>query len=663
MPRTTRPTTCWAKCGVRGFATKAEKKMLALATEYKQRLAELHYWQHCAEIEARNRLFPELWTALTRFEIARAAQRDCESAIKRENSDSAFKHKNSNKKGRALKNKTHEQLFAELKRLKTVVSSRHEVVVQERQKYNAVKKSIEAAIEATILPPHVLSMLETNDEQKEAKKAAKKKFRDSLFKNVKGIEKKRKVYSDILSRIDDPVVRELKTIEWDADLEMKRLNKEYQDRGLNSGTRGDIDVAVKPKTKKDGPGMKYVCGEFPQVEPVNTLTVQFGDGGVTQEKLLGGKGKVTMVPATQRQRVRKDYSETNAQKKFTEFGVRQQIGTDKLPVFAEYRVNVHKPLPEDIIIQQWKLCFDEFDKRSVSLIVSHKDGFQKKTGEGTFTVDSGHKTQECGGIKVADFLGDNVNEKLILPSWLVKAFNEVHDRAAEIDESAKQFLEHRAIKIRKNRPQAIQKIAKDKPDDGEANAWVAWYTRVWAQRNRKWRRLIRIRNKIFENAVARLRATHSHYIQDNVSYSKMSRNATRDVTDESAKLNTIARRNRQIAAPGTLLEMLKKSGLTVLTVDERGASSICEHCGEDNGDQPDRDKEIRWCKGCKKKWNKDRGACLEKLARADVPLVNIRAARTTDVFTTYVWKINDSSTNIRGGNRRRSQKWSGHKAA
>jgi hypothetical protein len=579
-------TQCLAKFGVFKKPGDTEREILDLATEFKEALAESHWREYRDTIEFSYEYVPALFPAMVEAQRLGLLIADCEQQIKAENI-----------KQRTRNSKT--PLRETLKSLKNQKTAAWGRVKELRKVFYTLQKQFHTA-------------------RTEFKPPAK----DGLWKNVKTLKTREAAYEALLDSLTGDVKRYGQM--WVAfDLERRRLGEKYQQLGLHSDIRIEIVDSVEPKLPTtDGPGTVYEYNRPPEIEPVRKLTIQLKGGGKTLAELLAGKeSQLRLELVSERVKGRERRVETI-------YCVRQVIGNSHKPLVLKYEFKCHKEFPRDAIIKRWSLCCDEHGKRYVTPIIDADHS--KKTGQGYVAFDLGYREHE-NGLKVAYLLGDNIHEEIVLPGWLVNRFRSADLMQSEMDLKANVFLSKRGIECQgKNPIKVIEKLAMD-PTETAAQNFMDEYRLHESRRVKMWQAAIRARQNIYEHAVECVRRRHSHVILDAIEIKKLQQR--KKVDDTGRELPQAVRNNRQIAAIGTLFALFKKSGLVTLEVDVGETSRTCPHCGHVN--QPRQNKELR-CEECREKWDRDYGACVEMLSRADVPRQKAIHSRKTGIISTYV---------------------------
>jgi hypothetical protein len=582
-------TQCLAKFGVFNKSSSREREILDLATEFKEALAESHWNEHRATVDFSYEYIPSLFPEMIEANRLGILAHACEEEIKGENI-----------KQRTRNSKT--PLREKLSKLKDQKKAAWSRVKELRKGFYALQKSFREAL-ANHKPP----------------------VKDGLWKNVKTLDKRQAAYTALLDSLTGDLKRyaELKI---KFDLERRSLGEKFQGLGLHSDIRIEIVDSVEPKLpSKDGPGMVYAYGEFPEVSPVRKLTIQLKGGGKTLEQLLAGaETQIKLELVSERVKGRMDRVESI-------YRVRQQIGNTAQPCTLAYKVKVHREFPRNAIIKRWSLCVDDLGRRYVTPIIDADH--TKRIGDGYVAFDLGFRAHG-EGLKVCYFLGDGIHEELVLPGWLVNKFRAVYSMQSVMDLKAEVFLSSRGIEPpsgpRKNPIKTVESMALEATDTAAQNFMDEYHLHE-NRRLKMWRSAIRARQNIYEHAAECVRRRHSHIILDTIEIKAMM--ARKQVEDTTPELQKIIRQNRQIASIGSLFALLKKSGLTTIEVSVGETSRTCPHCGHVN--KPSQKKDLH-CEECKETWDRDYGACVEMLSRADVPRQKAIHSRKTNIISTYV---------------------------
>lgn len=504
-------TQALARCGVYGRPGPDEIDVLELADAYRRELCALHQERHEALIDLRNRLFPTLLPALFErerlwYEIA---------AIERE-----------------------------IKAYHSHVGDRNAVTVEQEQRLKAAREARKKAVaraKAELAPWSALL------------KEFRAVYKDAAdWKNVKSLDKR----IDALRAIQWPEhLRELAELWIDYDLQERELSRRYQDRGLHSAIRAEIVAASKPKIGKTGPGMRYQYGRRLDIKPWSKITLQFGDGGLSvADALAGNNRQFSLAPV---------YTNHKAKGDKTVYRVRQKIGVGDSVRWIEYTCKLHRELPPEAILKRWSLVV-EGDKRYVVPIVDNID-ISKPTGQGVLTYDL-HWTVRKAGVEVASFFGTHVNERLVIPNWIVESRMAHKDTQQRCDLLANELLAQRGATPQPNCKQGVEALAdwcdKHPSDYAAANQLDDMRHRLRVSLKES-QRAIRCIEKIYETVARRVCQLHSQIVPDPIDLRQVKRYDTRDLL----RVDVVPQRSREIMhalAPGKLKALLTRYGLEVV---------------------------------------------------------------------------------------------------
>lgn len=519
--------------GVYGRLRDDERAVLDLANEFRRDLAAIYQERHDRLIDYRNRRFPRLFEALSLVESMYWRIAGIEAEIKAHHSE-----------------------------------------VRDR---NAVPAELRVSLaEARALRSEAREEL---SEQRAAWTAHLKEFGQwwkvqADWKCVKSLDDRRRRYAALTP---PEHLADYCAMHVELDLRERELYRVYQARGLHSAIRAEIVEATQPKLGKSGPGMRYRYGQTPRPEPWQRLTLQI-PGGATWREILAGS-----TPS-----LRAEFDgESNVAI------VEQQIGTADQPRVVTYRTKIDKPLPLDAVIQRWTLCVRETGKRVVMPLVA--DAPAKPIGAGTF----GYRlrwTVRPEGVEVAEFFGDNVHERLVLPAWLVERRMQIAAVQQQADNMANDFLETVGIS-RSKRPgslhgvEALASYCESHADDGPAATLLDTLRRRLHRARRDSQRAARCIEDIYRSTAAKVCRAHSAVWHPPLDLAKLKRYDTRDLLRE----DVLPERSREImhaVAPGKLRLWIKGYGLATadvepeLPADARGTDLFTTYVASLGGGAP-----------------------------------------------------------------------------
>jgi hypothetical protein len=516
MIRTAKPTTALGKFGVYGRVGSDEADVLAMADEYRRRLAALHHAEFMDLVSLRNEMYPELLERLKRFEAAKYKIAVTEKRIKEYHSEVRDRNAVATPDEHELRalRQTRDRLAAEIKPL--------------RQAWAALQVEFRELLEAAAPA--------------------------SGWKEVKTLPKRIAAY-DAIDWPDD--LQKYASIRLAADLGRRQLSKEYQDAGLHSAVRAEIVEATKPKVGKTGPGTRYRWGIKPELRPWTNVTLQFGGGGLLVRDAIAGMCRGFRITPI--------YTNHKASRTTSVVEVSQEIGTKDYSRPITYRCKLHVPLPETATLQRWTLVVDGRKRYAIPLV----SGIEPETthGSGVLRCSLGWAAV-ASGVQVASFASEHVNESLVIPDWIVDRRIGVAAVQAETDDVANVFLEARGIPASKTPGDgtlfgvaALEDYCERHPADGTAAEVLYLAHRRLARARKNATRALRCIEKIYETAVHRLASSHDRIVDDyQLDLQKLKRYGTRDLLKKDAPPNRI-RERRDAVAPGKLQSLLKRSGM------------------------------------------------------------------------------------------------------
>lgn len=512
--------------------------VLELADEYRQKLCSLYRERHERTVNLRNERFPALYAALVEFEAAGARVAEIERGIKSHHAKIRDR------------NAVQAEQRSDLQEARRRRSEAQQLVKAGRERWAAVLVGWRKWFSA-----------QTN------------------WKNVKALNKRRDAYAQLgfpasleqlaavlgaeskldVSLVDLAALEAYGRLDLECDLRERELSAEYQAKGLSSGIRGEIDEASQPKIGKSGPGTRYEYGRTPNVRPWGKLTTQFVGGlsldaaieGTRQFRIEGCGGKIRRVW--------------------------QQIGTAANPQLVDYLVKFHRPIPAEIKFQLWSLVVEgeqvvlknrdgvirEVTRHKAHVVPIVAANLDKPTGDGVLHCRIGWKRAPCGGVQVVEFRGPHVNERLILPAWLVDARMDAKATLAGCDSEANEYLARLGEAPKTGRRQgvvALRQYCFSHPDDQRAREFLGGLALEVYLGRREARRAVRAIEKIYETVTARVCRLHAELALAAPDLARKRRYATRDLLAQNAPAEPV-RELLFAVAPGKLKALLSGYGL------------------------------------------------------------------------------------------------------
>lgn len=502
MPRTAKTTSALGTFGVYGPPSSDEREVLRTASEYRNALCEIYASRHDATIEHRNEWFPQLYVAMVHFEDLGAKIYRVEKLIK--------------------------QYHSELRDRNALTEEQDATLTELREQRK------EAAAEIKREKKPWLEMFV----------AFREHWRTQAdWKNIKTLAKRRFLYEPI--KWPNECIAAYGRLWMEHDLSERDLDRQFAPV-LHSAIRAEIKEASKPKLKADGPGMRYTYGRDPQPRPWEKLTLQFS-GGLP----VGTASRSLSIEPT--------YTNHKASGDATLYDVTQQIGTSENPRLIKYRVKFHRDLPP-AVIQRWSLVV-RGDRRTVIPVCTNLD-MTKPVGKGTFTYDLTWTVRKAG-VEVAHFWGEHVNERLVIPMWLVARRLVVAEFQLRFDTQANEVLAKLGHPPKPNAKQGMEALA----EYAARNTLSADVAQL-LDHNQRDMHLVRkdaasagrCIESIYKTVARRVCSLHDSVIHDTLDIARLKRYDTRDLLRE----DVVPQKSREIlhaVSPGKLREALKSYGL------------------------------------------------------------------------------------------------------
>lgn len=535
------------KFGVYCEAGRPERDVLELADEYRLGLCQ-HHWQELRETTAfRNRLVPGIERLEWQLDAVGLVIWTIERDIKRHHSDVRDRN--------AVTDEQREALAAARERRQGYSAALRE----KRERWAAFLATYKASWNQLADWKNVKS-LERREEMyrdpdwgralDDARRTLEAAANDESL-DPREREAARKRYEKCDWSVSPALLAEYGAIVMPHDLARRQLSREYQDRGLHSGIRGEIDPASRPKRGKDGPGIRYNCKAFEPPAPWRKLVVQF-PGGLTVADAAAGRSRMLRIERGENPRIVRVY---------------QRITGGASPVEIDYLVKVHRTLRLDDVIMRWALVIDQRQDRT-------PDGYWKRTAHVTLQHDLPSKHQAGGpplycrlrwtvrraGVEVAEFWSERVHERLILPHWLVDRRILLAETQAAVDRRANDLLEQHGVTVSGRQSTglaALQDHLREHPDE-ELQRNLGFLERRVHRARQVQRWSISTITKIYETVAYRLAAIHGAVWIKPLDLATVKRYNTRDLLRE----DRIPRDSRKVlaaCAPGRLKDRLLKA--------------------------------------------------------------------------------------------------------
>ncbi len=501
-------------------------RILEVANEYRVALCDLQQKRHEQTIDFRNEQFPALYAALVQWEAAKSQVFRLDKSIKALNSEV----RDRNTVPKAERDPEFRRKLAELKDLAKSLGRDLRAARKERTRTRAAVLRRRKSWSAMLL-------------------GFKKWWaKQADWQNVKALEKRRRMYEDL--RCPKGPKGEYAQLWMELDLLERELDKSFSGR-VHSATRAEIRDASQPKRGKDSPGIRYWYGIKPEPRTWTKLTVQFSNGLSVAEALAGESKKLSLRPLWINHKARGDE---------TVYQVRQQIGTSEQPCVLEYMMRAHRPLPQTALIRLWSVATR--GRKMVCIPIFSGLPGRPRTGRGTLSYRL-RWTKRPEGVEVAHFWGPHVNERVIVPNWLVERVMCVKEEQAAADALANERLAEFGIVAPPGGKQGVEYLAA-RVEAGEldqASSDLLDKLELGLYKARKISaRGVRCIEAIYETVACRVCELHAEIRHDPIDLAKIKRYSSRDLLKED-KLPAASREILHAVAPGKLRAKLKANGL------------------------------------------------------------------------------------------------------
>jgi hypothetical protein len=502
--------------GVYGRPGDDELEVLTLADDYRQSLCTVLHERHKSLVHFRDEHFPGLFSAMAALESIKARIWEVEKRINKHHSD---------------------------------VRDRNAVTVQDEAELTELRERRKHAtvVVQTERRPWI-----------ELQKEFRRQWKDKAdWKNVKSIERRRELYGCLEWDSSTRPVAAYAQLVMSYDLQQRDLSREFQSRGLHSAIRAEIVEASKPKLTRTSPGMRYQYHRKPEPRPWEKLTLQIAGGLSVWDAIAGKNSSLLLSPK---------YTNHKASGAQTVYEVSQSIASARENKTIRYTVKFHRELPLDAIIQRWTLVVRESGKRYVVPILKNH-GLSKQIGNGVLGYDITWRRVE-GGLQICHFLGEHVNERLILPDWLLRQRMCVATVQQELDADANQLLASRGCTPQVNERQgvaALESYCAKTPADTEAINKLFDFNHDLKRARKTASRALRCIESIYKTVAHRVCGLHAELVTDPIDLAKLKRYDTRDLL-RADPLPSKSREYLHAVAPGKLKALIEGWGLASVEV-------------------------------------------------------------------------------------------------
>jgi hypothetical protein len=632
----------WAKFAIRGLPDNF-RGILDLANEFKYELMCLTQKKEADLLDLRNRFFPEYWEERQRFfnqVVPKAGELKKQLA-------------------------THDMLIGGLTHEMNELTSLHAAEKSKGGDVSRIGNQIkllkvrlaEAKVAKKVAVKELNSYAAYQKTQYEIVQAAGIEYRERCAAFAARLKQRSEEIDALGYGPSSHLRRDYPWPQWDVgsfeearherlrkfDKDTKELSRQFQLKGLHSDIRAEIVKAVEAMTFEN-----WRPPRWDEMQPCNSLSLQLKSTKRTdydaQPTIVKGRKKYPKkeVPcptfdellASGWSGLKLTYlgSGSGGRDDCHLYHVAQNIGTADDPQWIEYDILLHRPWPKHARLQQWHVQIDE--RPYVTVILSTEGEADPQPVSYVANDYSTGRERADGGLSVAHFVGESINEEVYLPSWLVRRFHDVYAIDAAMDKSAGDLLESLGLSTKGNKIRAIRRAAVESL---RASNWLDWRDREWARRNKLHSRAINARRHIYRVAAYRIAKLHTHLIEDPAELATLKENKNRDRRREKS-LNDTARRNFQIAAPGELRKYLRESKLDCsIKVKTAYSSRTCLTCGGVNiGDDANNKSKMVKCENCPAVWDRDMAACIHHATRGGVDPATLSVTRETDVVTSYI---------------------------
>ena len=380
------------------------------------------------------------------------------------------------------------------------------------------------------------------------------------------------------------------------------------------------------------------------------VVAQIQGGGASWADLLAGEAQNAQHVAVEAEPLPEmtpggPISPTGRRARRPRYRVRLRVGPDSRqrmePRWVTARMTLHRPVPEDAIVQQVQLVrrrIGTHDKWHVLLVLSREAGWQRPAGAGVAALNLGYRHVGDGDRRVGYVLDDEGERReLVLPARFetrlrkCEELQAIRDRNFDVEREAlvhwlatadvPEWLSEATSHLRQWRAQARlaglvlrwreQRFAGDGEVYARLEAWRAQDKHLYDWQAHQRARTLRQRRAVYREWAAELRGRYERVLVDDTDYREILRTPEAEEHDTPERLNT--RWHLRMCAPGMLRDAVVQAGVGV-AVPAGYITTACSVCGAGPAPDWDRITEIEYRCEAGHRMDQDRNACANMLA-------------------------------------------------
>jgi hypothetical protein len=460
--------------------------------------------------------------------------------------------------------------------------------------------------------------------------------------------------------------------------EVKRARKENAKRGRMLLRRLDAERLAKLREAHDSAGLYWgnwtaIRGQYDvararamrtgarlRTQPwdgTGTVTVYFSRGLETAA-VFGGNGRLQIDPVAKEawtspsRAVRRRLARTRVR-------MRISANADGSPVWLEFPMVMHRPLPERGIIRWASIVREKVGlswRHRLLLTVREPSPPEKPRLDKTVGVDAGWRVV-ADGLRVAYWCGsDNTHGALVLPQKDLAAFKQFDSLQAAITGAHaaarsvfRSYIETRAVPDRwkalamsaasSASPSALAaffeawtttRFAGDDEAFAPLHAWYKRHVHLWTWQANLRDQLIRRRRELYRCFAAELAERFDCVFLRGIGLRRLSARSL-----EAQNAIPPQRQHRFIASLSVLFRILQhtceKHGVTVMRIKADQATMRCHACGALDPWDPATEL-VHTCSACGLTWDQDYNAARRVLAEGTALLHQGRASTANDAY-------------------------------
>jgi len=363
-------------------------------------------------------------------------------------------------------------------------------------------------------------------------------------------------------------------------------------------------------------------------------------GGMSTTDVFGANKKVELdsVPA-------EAYETRSGRRNLTKTTLRFRIGSEgpgnRIPIFAEFPIKLHRPLPLGGEIKFAQLTRKRIGRRfqwNLTVTVRLPEAPAPRRVRRSIAIDVGWRKRDSTYRHAYWYDSDGNHGEWLLPERYASAFPHL-DSIQTIRSENFNAIQAELIKFRQDNEKVVPTWYKDETRymfqwnaprkmarllrtwkesrfDGDETAlaalqaYVTQEDHLWDWESSKRAKVIGWRKDLFNNLAHKLTKEYDCVFVEDINHQDLAKRAAPEQANDNQ--TDAMRRARAMCSPGALIESFEKAmaktGGYVVRVNPAYTTRICHVCGADH--EWDQTKLDHTCKACGSTWDQDKNAAI-----------------------------------------------------